>query len=202
MLRLAAAALFVVWLSLPALPAPRTKDEAPPPNYYPTEVGTRWVYDIDNGKGELALRLVSVEEKDGVKIVTTEQRGTTQWLPFERVEISSRGLSQVEFFGYPIDPWYTLKFPIKAGDKWSFEYARTGPITGWKGTITVIGEEEVTVPAGKFKAVKTEWEIVADDGKALDKPMKSTTWFAPGVGRVKIASGQTLALKSFERGKR
>lgn len=204
MLRLPAAALTITLLALPAVPAPRAKEEPPRPDYYPTEVGTRLVYDMDDGKGELILRVADVEEKDGAKVVTIEQRGTTRWLPFERVSISERGLLRVEYFGYTIEPMYLLKFPVKAGDKWDFSYSRQGALTGWKGTDTVIGEEEVTVPAGKFKAIKLEGVATEEDGKPREKPQKSTTWFAKGVGRVKVVNsdGAALALRSFTRGKR
>jgi hypothetical protein len=162
------------------------------------------VYDLDNGDGELALRIAAVEEKDGAKLVTEEQRGTTRWLPSARVSISEHGLQEVETFGYTIEPWYALKFPIKVGDKWDFEYSRNGPVTGQKGTTTVLGEEEVSVPAGKFKAVKLERVIIAQDGKALDKPLVITVWFAKGIGRVKVvpSQGSKLALKSFVPGGR
>jgi hypothetical protein len=68
----------------------------------------------------------------------------------------------------------------------------------------VLGEEEVTVPAGKYKAVKVERVITAQDGKALDKPLKITVWFAKGIGRVKVVptEGSKLALKSFVLGGR
>lgn len=185
-------------------PAPGPKKSPAIPDYYPTTVGTRLVYDLDNGDGELALRIAAVEEKDSEKVVTVEERGTTRWLPSTKVIISERGLQEVENFGYKIEPWYALKFPIKVGDKWDFDYSRSGPITGQKGTTTVLGEEEVTVPAGKFKAVKLERVITAQDGKVLDKPFKITVWFAKGIGRVKVvpSEGSKLALKSFVPGKR
>ncbi|HJZ90194.1 MAG TPA: hypothetical protein VKE40_04935 [Gemmataceae bacterium] len=187
-----------------ALSAPGPKDPPAIPDYYPTTVGTRLVYDLDNGDSELALRIVAVEEKGAEKVVTVEQRGATRWLAFEQISISEKGLREVEHFGQVSEPWYLLKFPIKAGDKWDVEWSQKPGIDGKKGTVTVIDEEEVTVPAGKFKAVKVERVYTEENGKALDKPFKVSVWFAKGIGRVKVVptEGSKLALKSFVPGGR
>ena len=57
-------------------------------------------------------------------------------------------------------------------------------------------DDEVEIPAGKFKAVRVE---LADPGAEA----RTTLWFAPAVGVVKIASGanQVPVLKAFTPGK-
>lgn len=191
-------------LASAAVPAPGPKETSVIPDYYPTIVGTSLVYDLDNGNSELALRIVAVDEKSAEKVVTVEQRGATRWLAFERISISEKGLREVEHSGQASEPWYLLKFPIKTGDKWDVEWSKKPGIDGKKGTVTVIGEEEVTVPAGKFKAVKVERVYTEENGKALDKPFKVSVWFAKGIGRVKVVptEGSKLALKSFVPGDR
>lgn len=72
------------------------------------------------------------------------------------------------------------------GRTWTWK----GDVEGKPGnsTFTIIGEEEITVPAGTFKAwkVKTKTD---DSGKT-----KATiyTWFVKGVGPVKIELDSTM----------
>jgi hypothetical protein len=63
----------------------------------------------------------------------------------------------------------------------------------------VEGEEEVTVAAGTFKALKVRNRTTArasnragaDPGRSIE----STLWFAPGVGLVKIQTGTSVDLE-------
>jgi hypothetical protein len=185
-----------------AVPAPRAKDAPAAPDYYPAVVGTVWVYDMDNGNGQQVRRISDVEEKDGARVVSIEERGTTGWFRMERAIVSTSGVRIVEFGGFPVEPYYSLKYPLKAGDTWDYERPSLGGVRGCSGTVTVLGEEEVKVPAGKFKAVKLERVIKTEGGEKLAKPEKITVWFAEGVGRVKVSDsrGCELELKSFTRG--
>jgi hypothetical protein len=186
-----------------AVPAPRPKDEPVPPDYYPAAVGTVWVYDMNNGNGEQVRRVSAVEDKDGAKVVTLEERGATRWIPAERAAVSPSGVRLIEFAGHTVEPYVSLKYPVRAGDTWDFDMPPQVGLTGYSGTVTVLGEEVVEVPAGKFKAVKVERILKTEDGKPLAKPTKITVWFAEGVGRVKVSNsaGCELALKSFTRGR-
>ena len=61
----------------------------------------------------------------------------------------------------------------------------------------VVGEEEVTVVAGTFKALKVRNVTTARSGRA-DSPgrsLESFIWFAPGVGIVKVATGESTDLE-------
>jgi hypothetical protein len=74
-----------------------------------------------------------------------------------------------------------------------------------KVAYRVAWEEEVEVPAGKFKAVRVE-AVRAAGGREV----RYTTWYAPGVGVVKHVLGdeadrdnsQVQALKAFTSGKK
>ncbi len=193
-------ALGCIW---PGAAAPRAKDVPPPPDYYPTAVGTIWVYDMDNGNGEQVQRISAVEVQDGVTLASMSLRGTTGWFPLEKAAILASGVRIVEFGGDPIEPYYSLKYPVKAGDTWDFNVTLPRGLPSSSGTVTVLGEEEVKVPAGRYKAVKLERVTKTERGRPLDKPAKVTVWFAEGVGRVKVSDsrGCELALKSFTRGK-
>ena len=99
-------------------------------------------------------------------------------------------------------PFIRLKLPAAKGDTWE-----------WKGDVgkekvavafTNDGEEEITVPAGKYKAWKVS--AVAEIGAVKHA---GSNWFAPGVGLVRqesrFESGgkkheNVIELKSFEPG--
>jgi hypothetical protein len=62
---------------------------------------------------------------------------------------------------------------------------------------TVVGEEEVTVAAGTFKALKVRNVTTARAGQATSggRTLESFIWFAPGVGIVKVATGENTDLE-------
>jgi hypothetical protein len=62
---------------------------------------------------------------------------------------------------------------------------------------TVVGEEEVTVTAGTFKALKVRNVTTARAGRAdaAGRSLESYIWFAPGVGIVKVATGDNTDLE-------
>ncbi|QSQ24714.1 hypothetical protein JY651_07135 [Pyxidicoccus parkwayensis] len=68
---------------------------------------------------------------------------------------------------------------------------------------TVVGEEEVTVAAGTFKALKVKNITTARSSRpgAQGRSMESFIWFAPGVGIVKLetAGSTDLELLKVER---
>lgn len=62
---------------------------------------------------------------------------------------------------------------------------------------TVVGEEEVTVAAGTFQALKVRNVTTARAGQATSggRTLESFIWFAPGVGIVKVATGESTDLE-------
>ncbi|MBZ4422550.1 hypothetical protein [Myxococcus sp. RHSTA-1-4] len=68
---------------------------------------------------------------------------------------------------------------------------------------TVVGEEEVTVAAGTFKALKVKNITTARSSRpgAQGRSMESFLWFAPGVGIIKLetAGSTDLELLKVER---
>jgi hypothetical protein len=68
---------------------------------------------------------------------------------------------------------------------------------------TVVGEEEVTVAAGTFKALKVKNITTARSSRpgAQGRSMESFIWFAPGVGIIKLetAGSTDLELLKVER---
>jgi hypothetical protein len=62
---------------------------------------------------------------------------------------------------------------------------------------TVLGEEEVTVGAGTFKALKVKNLTTARASRpgAQGRSIESFIWFAPGVGIIKVATGNNTDLE-------
>jgi hypothetical protein len=90
-----------------------------------------------------------------------------------------------------------LRLPARAGAAWTWDAAGVGHNPPTKVAYKVVGEEEVEVPAGKFKAVRVEAVLTAG-------PLthRTETWYARRVGVVKRVVGvgkdeQVTELLSF-----
>src|SRR5262249_18740166 len=100
-------------------------------------------------------------------------------------------------------PGCLLRLPATPGDTWDEELpvrTKDGPL---KMKYTTGKEEDVEVPAGKFRAVRVEAV-----SQVASSPTQITYWFAAGVGSVKIVykdtgpkGGERVTVrKSFEPG--
>jgi hypothetical protein len=150
--------------------------------YFPLERGMSWTYQTSTGRAYVK-RVVG---SDGPCLIV--QHGDTErhW-----IGVTDDGVRVHRSKGVRFDrPLLLFKFPLKAGDAWTGE-AREGESTiAYK--FTTAGEEDVEVPAGKYRAVRIDWEMGASTG---------TTWLARGVGSVKerYAGGSGLDLVSMSR---
>jgi hypothetical protein len=169
-----------------AAPVPKGTDET----YFPTREGDTRVYEIrvgDKVEGRYTDVVTKVEKKDGAIHVTLTRDfpGSAQYV--STVAVSSEGLFRVAYEGKVMEkPVPLLKLPAKEGTKWEVDEI---------GQYTIKNEEEVEVPAGKFRAVRVE--LVKGDHK-------TTLWFAPTVGQIKQVStmdDQVRVLKELKRGK-
>jgi hypothetical protein len=105
-------------------------------------------------------------------------------------------------------PWPLLKYPIKKADTWVHDLNVTGGGDSATIEMTVEDEEEVAVPAGKYKAWRVSMKCKEKKEKGVDVLL--TMWFAPDVGEVKrtvriTRDGETeegsLELMKFEKAK-
>jgi hypothetical protein len=192
-----------------AFAAPVPKQANQPILYHPTQVGTKWVYTFGT-EDETHAITDTVETVDGtvVNVVDVDDLGVG--LPWHKLLVSGTGITRIEMFGTKLDPPDTLvRTPGKRGDTW--EINATGKRDGLDplrlrkdGNITVIGkrkvemaEERINVPAGAFTAIRVEADLAWNGN-----PRQSTAWYAPGVGLVKLVSGNIeKVLKSFTLGK-
>jgi hypothetical protein len=95
-----------------------------------------------------------------------------------------------------IPPQQMLDLPLQSGTTWSFD-GKIGD-TNVKQQYEITGEEDVRVPAGKFRA----WRIHCE--QSLPAPAMIDRWFVPATGFVKVqtvvkgASGSPLQKTSLE----
>jgi uncharacterized protein DUF3108 len=157
-------------------------------DYFPLNVGDSWKYrstTADGKQSDFTIKVLSEEKENGNTLYLVETVSTFQpihdwyskpsgWVLMHRQEYVKAG-QKAEY--QPTKQF--LKNPLTSGDSWS-----------WKGkgmmgleideSNEVSGPETVTVPAGKFEAMKVLTKVV--QGGA---PVTKTYWYAPGVGLVK-----------------
>jgi hypothetical protein len=170
--------------------------------YYPTKVGSKFVYATPNG--ESVHVVMDVEENDGAKLVTIGTIRGDKLVPWDQVRVSEKGLAQigsypvtVQFDGVPSrEPkWHQNETPIvlldltaKAGDKW--EHRTPERLL----TYTAGKAEKIKVPAGEFQARRVDITRTFPDGRKD----QFCWWYAPRVGAVKWTYGkEEVVLKSI-----
>lgn len=161
-------------------PVPRAEE------FFPTRPGTRWVY-----KGDGTAEVVTSAERDGgytVLRIGRERDGKVT--PYRQLSVSAGGLF-AGVGGRKETLEQLLRLPARAGDTWSGTDRLDGRLTR---RYTVAGEEDVTVPAGKYRAVRVDVEAVRGGGVMS----RSSSWYAPGVGLVRVVSKNVAAVAPRE----
>ena len=169
------APLVLVPALLPAAPVPPGAGK--PVYYFPTQVGTKWVYDAKHEADVCGKIVTASEEKDGRFLVTVKATNV-DFVDDETVSIAQYSVSKDGVFVVAdflenkenekrYDPPHCLlKLPHKDGNSWENKL--------YNKTVYVAKKvETVKVPAGTFEAIRVE--VDAD----------LVTWYAPGVGIVK-----------------
>jgi hypothetical protein len=175
---------FLIATAAHAAPGPKAAD----PTWLPIKEGDTRVYEVRDGDRVLATYtdvVTKVEKKDADFHVTIRRESPAADPFVTTIAVTGGGLLRVELNGRKLEkPSLLLKTPPKVGAKWEVGSAR----------YEVTQEEDVEVPAGKFRAVRVK----------LTDGAESTLWFAPNVGVVKMASTQgpvVQVLKEFKPAK-
>jgi hypothetical protein len=189
-------ALCVASLCFPllAVAAPAVKGKAV--YYHPTKVGDTRVYVSNDGDEtiESTDEVTKVEGKDDARLVSTRWKqgkgGGT-----ETARVSEQGVVLLSTFNVKA---HVLRLPAKEGESWSDEQ----DFAGIKTRHTTGKEEDVEVPAGKFKAIRMATEIRVNG----ETKITILSWYAPQVGLVKSVmrvggKEDVRELKSFTPGK-
>jgi len=197
--------IIVLALLLAALRAPAQKPKRAPADFFPLRVNDSWTY-RNTEAGGYTLKVLSEEPQTGalVRYVVELNAGTKILKVFSKPEgwVLFHKESYPEHEGLEATyepPKQYLPNPLVVGQKW--EWTGKDPTqVEYRESNRVVATENVTVPAGKFRAMKIVSEIV---GTA---PMTRTSWYAEGVGLVKstteggqIKYGSELTDYSFKK---
>ncbi|HSA88394.1 MAG TPA: hypothetical protein VLF42_00690 [Burkholderiales bacterium] len=172
------------------------------------KVGDRWTYrrmDYDEGKalGTYEVQVVfaqrGVIQLVGTRKYKDEEVDTTYTADWNAVSTAARVF-------YPHTGWF--KFPLQVGDSYKAAYETVIPKKDIKSRterqVTVVGWEDVVVPAGKFRALKivSEGRFQRLETSTLSGTSRNVIWYVPQVKRwVKLTrETRPLARKSKGRG--
>lgn len=203
MIRAAALVLIVLAAIVPAPAAPVPRHLMKEPTvYHATEVGAKWVYTVSDDADprgrevvEVVMSVLEPRDGSGAKFVEvgTLVEGKPQSVGY-RVAVSAGGLAEGKFEGPEkfVRRTTTLRVPDTLGSRWEEKIEGRGEC---KAVHTFRGAEEVTVPAGKFTALRVDTQYQF----AHATWYKWHRWYAPGVGLVKAEQdrGAKKVLKSF-----
>lgn len=166
--------------------------------YFATRVGAKWVYKEGKRVESRVVTGVSTNGKDTYVSVSKEDKSGKN-APLWRVKVTAKGLVRLGLRPFEAQPPIVLlKLPIKSGQHWKY-LMLDGPVIKEEGTMTCYGPERVTVPAGTFTAVRVVAESIVSYSTLLTQPVKTTYWYAPGVGLVKRVDhqGRMLILQEY-----
>jgi len=152
-------------------------------------VGDLWTYqrmDYDAGKprGRFELQVV-FSDRGVIQVVGTGKSkdaevDTTYTADWNAVSTAARMF-------YPHTGWF--KFPLQVGDRYKTAYESIIPAKNIKARnqreVTVVGWEEVVVPAGKFRALKivSEGRFQRIETSSVSGLSRNVIWYVPAVKR-------------------
>lgn len=177
-----------------------SKEKAP--DYYPLKPGTKWFYDmtVNGQKIKANNQVAKIETIDGKSLALVETVINGMVAGSEHMTATDKGVFRHRAYGVEISPPVcVLKYPFKKDETWETDTTIGGQKVKVKSKA--IGDEEITVPAGKYKTVKCEAETTLGPSQ-----FTTTYWFAADVGVVKqvatiMDKDITLELEKFEAGK-
>ncbi|MEY2509524.1 MAG: hypothetical protein QOE26_287 [Verrucomicrobiota bacterium] len=190
----------------PGAAATKPKPARATADYFPLRVGDSWTY-RNNEEGGYTFKVLSEEPQEGgpVRYVVELRSGVIIQNIFSKAGgwVLFHGENYPEHEGLKATyepPRQYLPNPLVAGQKW--EWTGKDPTQmDHQEKSRVIGFENVTVAAGKFRAMKVVTEV-----NGGDIPMTKTNWYADGVGLVKsitdggkIKYGSELTDYSFKK---
>jgi hypothetical protein len=194
---------------------PAAADPTRDDSYYPLAKGSKWVYTTDYADDTLLVHEVTGIEKVGdIECFVIEHKtvgptlGTRmmrkEWVAVDGdgilIHKVSRGKSELDV----VKPFFKIKHILRKDDEWKGQAKAEENAPRYE--YRVEEEEDLEVPAGKFKAVKVHLKIESGSRHAAE----GTEWYAKNVGIVKSeitirAAGEDFTmvseLKKFEPGK-
>ena len=170
-------------------------------DFLPTQPGTNWTYEMTQELGtgvslpgatpgkdgkirtEVVYRLDGSQVVDGTDFLKFEMHRDHKVTNTELITIDDHGI-RCSYRILPdgervrLNPPQTIvASPLLKDNSWDFD--GTAGSSHVHQHYIVMGEQEITVPAGKFQAVRILGEQKAPDDTTIER------WFVPGVGIVK-----------------
>ena len=185
-------AITLVLLSVSTSPGePKSKKKQPAKitaDYFPLRVGDTWTFrNAEEGGYTLKVLREEPHEGEAVRYVVELISGVRILNTYSKVP----GWVLFHFQNYPEHEGLQAKYdppsqylpnPLVAGQKWEWD-GKDPTQVEYRESSRVVGAETVTVPAGKFRAMKVVTEIT---GASI--PKVRTNWYAEGVGLIKSAT--------------
>jgi hypothetical protein len=119
---------------------------------------------------------------DSAGRVSNNARARRQSLSSLELDNAAKASGQVRY----------VDFPLGLGKTWSYRYqlkSRNGALTSYDIAARVESEENITTPAGTFKALRIlhggQWNVPTVQGgvvKVSSGSLRSTVWFVPAIG--------------------
>jgi hypothetical protein len=186
----------------------------------PTAPGTAWRYnmtqEVDHGltvpdirpdpdgkiRAPVVYRIEGTEDVDGKELLKFEMHRAGVITNTDLLTLDERGVlcwARINLDGELVKfnpPQPMIALPLKRGAKWNFD-GHAGDLKIYQ-QYEVTGEEDVRVPAGKFRAFRIHSEQTSPSPMTIDR------WFAAGTGIVKdvttmrSANGDLLERISLE----
>jgi len=185
MLRRAITTSLAIQLLLVSYGAAQTADPGP------IRVGDRWSYEFKDGlTGDVrqAVTIVAAEINEKEIITRTSVRGREDR---PNTIVFDPGWGRIDDGTWKHRPSDLLgiKKPLQIGKQWRAEgnstNAQTGVAMQTSGSAKVVGQEQITTPAGKFDTFRVELTVRQINTKDQTKSVTLTvvTWHAPAINR-------------------
>lgn len=176
-------------------------------DFFPLRVDYSWTYRNTSDDSKFTLKVLEeLKEEDGsIRYLMEMLAGVQVHRYFSKPE----GWVLLHFEQYPEHqgleakyepPKQYLQNPLVAGFKWKWN-GKDYTQQEFAEDNRVVGFESVTVPAGKFRAMKLVSQVTG-----ASNPMTRTYWYADGVGLIKTTTeaktmkyGSELADYSFKK---
>jgi hypothetical protein len=156
----------------------------------PIRVGDRWSYDIKDaltGDLRLAVTIVAAEIKEKEITTRTSVRGKDR--PNTIVFNPDWGRIDDGAWKHRPSDLLGIKKPLQIGKQWRAEGNSTNVQTGvamqTSGLAKVVGQEQITTPAGTFDTFRVELTVRQINTKDQTKSTTLTVvvWYAPAINR-------------------
>jgi hypothetical protein len=171
---------------------------APQDDFIPLKKGAKWIYKFSDKD---VVQSVTGTEKIGTVdtfVVESDMSGQKErmWIAPNAEGMWLHKVHSGDSVSELPKPAMLLKYPLKSGDTWESKIPTGDAIVEY--AFENAGEEEVTVPAGKY----TAWKIKMR-GKMGGVQFSGTYWYSKGVGLVKQSISSPggefrLELKEFK----